>query len=141
MGILITFPLQWNSLNVREKLGMAGAASFINENTKPNEKIFAGSSLIYFAFKYYNKSGIPAKLYAPDALPHFSGTALLSKDDIIADFPKETKKGDIIWMLNTTGFGNYQPSLPQNWKKLDENGFQEVNDYQGWIIVSKYKVE
>lgn len=141
IGISLTFPLQWNSLDAGEKPGMSAAAEYINENARPDEKIFVGSSLIYFTFRYYNESGIPAKLYAPDALPHFSGTALLSKNDTISDFSEETKKGDIVWMINTTGFGNYQPALPQNWSKLEENGFEEVNAYQGWVIVSKYKVK
>jgi len=120
---------------------MAAAAEYVNENAKPGEKIFVSSSLIYFVFKYYNQSGIPAKLYAPGPMPHFSGTALLSEKDIIADFAKETKKGDIVWLVNTTGFGNYQPALPQNWLKVEEKGFEEVNAYQGWAVIAKYKVD
>ena len=141
IGVSITFPYQWNSLKVEKKPGMSAAAKYINENAKTDEKIFAGSSLIYFTFKYYNKSDILPKLYAPVSMPHFSGTALLSKEEIISDFSKETKKGDVVWIINTTGFGNYQPVPPQNWIKKDEKGFEEVNAYQGWIIVAKYKVE
>lgn len=140
IGVSITFPYQWNGLNVEKKPGMAGATKYLNENIKPEEKIFVGSSLIYFTFKYYNKSGSQAKLYAPSPMPHFSGTALLSKEDLIVDFSKETNKGDVVWMLNTTGFGNFQPILPQNWIQEDEKRFEEVNAYQGWIMVQKYKV-
>ena len=141
IGASITFPCQWNSLHVEKKPGMSAAAKYVNENTEPDEKIFVSSSLIYFTFKYYNRSGIQAKLYAPGPMPHFSGTALLSKEDVITDFSEETKKGDIVWMVNTTGFGNYQPTLPQNWVKENEKGFEEVNAYQGWIVIAKYKVE
>lgn len=141
IGISFTFPYQWSALNVGEKPGMSAAAKYVNENSKPDEKIFVGSSLIYFVFKYYNESGIPAKLYAPGPMPHFSGTALLSPEDIIADFSKKTSKGDVVWMVNTTGFGNFRPALPENWAKIDERGFQEVNAYQGWIVISKFKVE
>ncbi|MDO8601452.1 MAG: glycosyltransferase family 39 protein, partial [bacterium] len=141
IGVSITFPYQWDRLNVEKKPGMAAAAKYINENVKPEEKIFVSSSLIYFTFKYYNESEIQAKLYAPGRLPHFSGTALLSKEDIIVNFSEETIKGYIVWILNSTGFGNYQPTLPQNWLKEDEKGFEEVNAYQGWIVIAKYKVE
>ena len=139
-GFLITFPYQWDRLNVGEKPGMSAAAKYLNENAEPNEKIFVGSSLIYFTLKYYNESDILPKLYAPGPMPHFSGTALLSKEDIIADFLKETKKGDSVWMMNTTGFGNYQPTVPENWQKIEEKNFQEVYDYQGRIILTKYIV-
>ncbi len=140
IGVSLTFPFHWKGLQTEKKPGMAAAAGYLNENVRPGEKIFVGSSLIYFTFRYYNTSGVEAKLYAPDALPHFSGTALLSESDIIANFSEETKKGDIVWMLNTTGFGNYQPQLPENWLEQKEKGFQEVNDYQGWLIVKKYEI-
>jgi hypothetical protein len=140
VGAFLTFPINWSILDVEKKPGMAAATKYINQEAKPNEKIFVGSSLIYFVFKYYNQTPISPKLYAPDLLPHFSGTALLSKEDTIADFNQETKKDDIVWMVNTTGFGNYQPLIPNNWVKEKEYGFEEVQPYQGWIIVTKYKV-
>ena len=141
LGSLITFPLQWQSLKVETRSGMAGAANYLNQNFKPDEKIFVGSSLIYFTFKYYNQTSAPPLLYAPGHMPHYSGTALLSPEDIIIDFNEETKKDDIVWMVNTTGFGNYQPEIPENWIKISEEGFQCVYDYLGWIIISKYKVK
>lgn len=139
-GVLITFPYQWSRLGAETKPGMSAAAKYINENAKPDEKIFVSSSLVYFNFKYYNKSGIQAKLYAPDPLPHFSGTALLDEEDIIDDFGENVKKNDLVWLIDTTGFGNYRPALPLNWKKLEEKNFQDVYDYRGWVIVSKYIV-
>jgi mannosyltransferase len=141
LGSLIAFPVRWVRLQVEKKPGMAAAANYLNQEVKPSEKIYVGSSFVYFTFKYYNKTGIQPKLYAPGSLPHFSGTALLSLGDIIGDFNEGIKKNDIVWMINTTGFGNYQPSLPPNWKKEEEKGFQDVYDYQGWIIVTKYQAQ
>ena len=140
LGSLISFPIYWINLNVKEKPGMAEAANYLKQEVGPNDKIFVGSSLIYFNFKYYNQTGVHSFLYAPRPLEHFSGTALLSPEDIIKDFSQPTKKDDIVWLLNTTGFGNYQPQVPENWAKLKEKRFQEVYDYRGWIIVSKYQV-
>lgn len=141
IGAIITFPIQWGSLEAEKKPGMAGASQYLNSKYSQGDKIFAGSSLIYFTFRYYNQTGFPAKLYAPGNMPHYSGTALLSPEDIIADFNKEAKKGDIVWKIDTTGFGGHQPEAPETWKKLDEKGFQDIYDYRGWIIVKKYKVD
>jgi len=139
LGNLGFFVFNWNSLDVDNRPGIAGVADYLNQETIPGDKIFIGSSFIYFTFKYYNKTLIHPRLYAPEKLPHFSGTALLSKKDIIKNFSQEVKKGEIIWFLNTTGFGNFQPELPSNWIKLEEKKFQDIYDYRGWIIVSKYK--
>lgn len=140
LGSLISFPIYWINLNAKEKPGMAGATNYLKQEVGLNDKIFVGSSLIYFSFKYYNQTGIHPLLYAPDPLAHFSGTALLSPEDIIKDFYQGVKKDDIVWMTNTTGFGNYQPKVPENWAKLKQERFQEVYDYRGWIIVTKYQV-
>lgn len=141
LGSLVSFPIYWVNLGVEKKPGMAEAATYLNEEAKPDDKIYVGSSFVYFTFKYYNQTGIYPKLYQPFPLPHFSGTALLSPKDVIEDFYQGIEKDDIVWMINTTGFGNYQPSLPQSWLKLDEKSFQDVYDYRGWIIVSKYQVQ
>ena len=156
LGSLIAFPVRWARLEVEKKPGMAAAASYLNQQAKPGEKIYVGSSFVYFTFKYYseqyaqyigrhtaryNQTEIQPKLYTPGSLPHFSGTALLSPKDIVQDFYQGIEKNDIVWMINTTGFGNYQPSLPDNWLKKEEKGFQDIYDYQGWIIVTKYQVQ
>jgi len=144
-GTIISFPIYWALLSPYEKPGMAQASKFLSQNIKANEKIFVGSSLIYFNFKYYNQYVNPTKihplLYAPDPLKHYSGTALLSEGDIIRDFSSATKKGDIVWMVNTTGFGNYQPEVPKNWKALEKKEFPEVYQYRGSIILTKYKIQ
>jgi len=140
-GSLVAFPVRWANLEVEKKPGMAATANYLNQQVKPGEKIYVGSSFVYFTFKYYNQTGIQPKLYAPYSLPHFSGTALLSSEDIIRDFYQGIKKDNTIWMINTTGFGNYQPTVPENWVKIDEKGFQDIYDYRGWIVVSKYQVQ
>jgi hypothetical protein len=140
LGSLISFPVRWQRLEVEKKPGMAATANYLNQQVKPGEKIYVGSSFVYFTFKYYNHTGMQPKLYAPYSLPHFSGTALLSPQDLIQDFYQELERNDIVWMINTTGFGNYQPSPPDNWVKKEEKGFQDIYDYQGWIIAAKYQV-
>lgn len=137
---LISFPLRWLNLEVKKKPGMRGAANYLNQKVKAGDKIYVGSSFVYFTFLYYNKTKVHPLLYAPAPLLHYSGTALLSPKDIIKDFNFKIKKGDTIWLINTTGFGGYQAQVPAHWQKLEEKSFQDVYDYRGWIIVSKYKV-
>ncbi len=85
-------------------------------------------------------------LYIPglttlDQIPHFSGAALLTNSDLLANFNKNTKKRENIWVLWTTGFYEKKPEVPQNWEKISEAGFQDVFDYKGWIVVTKYEVQ
>lgn len=139
--LLSAYSFVYNSkdIEIEKKPGMAGAAAYINQEAKPNDKIYVGSSFVYFTFKYYNETQIYPKLYAPGELSHFSGTALLSSEDIIKNFEQETREDNTVWLINTTGFGNYQPQTPDNWIKESEKSFQDAYGYQGWIIVSKYK--
>ena len=141
LGSMATFPMHWSNLNADKKPGMAAAAAYLNQEVKPDNRIYIGSSFVYFTFKYYNKTEVCPRLYAPNPLSHFSGTALLSPQDTIKDFSQEVVKNDVVWLINTTGFGNYQPFPPDNWVKKEEKGFQDVYDYQGWIIVSRYRVQ
>ena len=139
LGCLCGFICSWNSLDIKNKSGMAGAAAYLNQEVASKDKIFVGSSFVYFTFRYYNQTSVSPKLYASGELSHFSGTALLSDEDIIKNF-QEAEKGEIVWLINTTGFGNFQPEVPPNWIKLEEKSFQDAYDYRGWIIVSKYKI-
>ncbi len=111
-------------------------------NFNPSEmiqenNIFAGNRL----YPEY----ISPLLYTPGLtklsdIPHFSGTALLTDYDLLTDFNKNVKRGEIVWLIWTTGFGGSKPTdIPQNWTQIDETGFQDVFDYRGWIVVTKYK--
>jgi len=117
--------------------GMAGAGEFINKNAKPNDQIISGSSFVFFTFKYYNQTNIEPVLYAPEKMLHFSGTALLNKKDIIKNWP-QIKTNTNVWLINTTGFGNYQPQVPQSWGKVEEKSYFDGRG-RAWIIVTKYE--
>lgn len=142
LGSLVAFPIRWANLDVEKKPGMTAAAAYLNQEVHQFDKIYVGSSFVYFTFKHYNKTGVHPLLYAPGPLLHFSGTALLSPEDIIKDFYQGgIEEGNIVWIINTTGFGNYQPEVPSHWIKEEEKSFQDVYDYRGWIIVTKYRVQ
>ena len=127
------------SLDLVNRPGMSAAANYLNKNVKQGDQIFVGSSFVFFNFKYYNQTGIKPLLYAPGEMSHFSGTAILYEDDVIKEFPKTPKAGTSIWTLNTSGFGNFQPKVPETWQLQSEKSWQEVFGHQGWIIVRQYQ--
>lgn len=143
-----SFIYNWKILNIKNKPGMGGAAKYISENAKRNDKILVGSSFVFFTFRYYNQTGIEPLLFVPGGLPHFSGSALLaSKNDskklenTFKDFGGAAKKGDTVYALWTTGFGANKPAeIPLTWRELEEKGFEDVYGYRGWIVATKYLV-
>ncbi|OGE81400.1 MAG: hypothetical protein A3E98_00215 [Candidatus Doudnabacteria bacterium RIFCSPHIGHO2_12_FULL_48_11] len=139
---LAMFFKNWKELNIKNKPGMAAASRIINEQATKDDKIYVGSSFIFFTFRYYNETGIKPLLYSSGSLetiPHFSGTALLTNDDLILDF-KQAEKNDRVWLLWTTGFGASKPNVPGNWSIVSEHEFQDTPDFKGKIVVTEYHV-
>jgi uncharacterized membrane protein len=140
---LVIFFKNWHDLGpIKDKLGMRAAAAVINDAAKPADKIYVGSSFVYFTFKYYNHTAIHPLLYSTGPLasiPHFSGTALLNPDDLILDFGTAAKN-DTVWLLWTTGFGGSKPNTPGNWQKIDEKVFGDTPGFKGDIYVTQYRV-
>ncbi|GAC1412323.1 MAG: glycosyltransferase family 39 protein [Candidatus Doudnabacteria bacterium] len=136
----------WTDLKVEDKPGMAQAAQYLNNNVGPNDHLDIASSFEYFNFKYYNHTGVTPLLYTPgiisiNQLPHFSGTAILTNQDLIQDFNNGTKPGDTAWILWTNAFGGSKPNTPANWIQINEKGSQDVRPYPGtWIVVTEYMV-
>lgn len=126
----------WNTLDVPGKPGMAQAAEYINSRAKTGDSIYAGSSFVLFTFRYYNGTSIRPLLYAPNELPHFSGTALLNGKDTIQTFPNAF--ANTAWKIDTTGFGNFQPETPSSWLLVSERVFPDIHAYRGDIIVREY---
>jgi 4-amino-4-deoxy-L-arabinose transferase-like glycosyltransferase len=133
----------WKDLGpVKDKPGMAAAAETINKSAGSADKIYVGSSFVYFTFKYYNQTPIHPLLYSNlplKDLPHFSGTALLDDDDLILDFG-QAKKNDTVWLLWTTGFGGSKPNVPGKWQKIDEKSFRDTPGFKGNIYVTEYHI-
>lgn len=152
LGIYVAFSLFavyyfWADLNVSTKPGMAAAARFLAANVQPEDKLYVGTSFEFFNFKYYNRTPVRPLLYTGGSrevsdLPHFAGTAILTNEDLVPDFNEQTRRGDLVWLLWTNGFGSSKPETPKNWAKIDEKSFAEVRPYVGtWIIVTEYKVQ
>lgn len=152
---VIIFFQNWKVLDVKDfgssvnrKPGMAKAAQMINEDVGPNDKIYVGSSFIFFTFQYYNQTPIKPLLLSSgsiETIPHFSGTAILTNEDIQLTqdglVPASVvKKNDTVWLLWTTGWGGTKPNVPGNWRKVQEREFPDTPGFKGSDYVTQYQV-
>jgi uncharacterized membrane protein len=146
---LLAFGHYWTALDVKSKPGMAAAAKYLNANVEPGQKIYGGSSFMFFNLKYYiGQLGIANQplLYSGGTtqvsqLPHYAGTALLTDADLLPDFSRDVKNSDTVWLIWTNGFGANKPEVPKNWTQIYEQSFAEVRPYVGTnVYVTEYKV-
>lgn len=149
------FTRNWRILDVKDfgssivkKPGMSSAGAYLNERASSTDKIYVGSSFIFFTFKYYNKTGAVPQLISGSPLssiPHFAGTAILTEQDLVLNdyifTPANYKKNEIIWLLWTTGFGGSKPNVPGNWSKIQEQSWGDTPGFKGNIYVTQYRVE
>lgn len=142
-GSLFVFFKNWADLDIAGKSGMTAAAKMVNSQALVSDKIYISSSFIFFTFQYYNQTGVKPLLYstAPfDQIPHFSGTALLNREDLVMNLAKAPKNSGV-WLLWTTGFGGSKPQVPANWKQIEERAFEDSPGFKGSIYISRYEVK
>jgi hypothetical protein len=136
----------WDDLNVKTKPGMAGATKYLNQNVGPSDKIYVGTSFEFFNLKYYNQSGVKPLLFTGgrssiNQMSHVEGVAILTDEDLLADFKKDVHQGDTVWLVWTNGFGSSKPAVPGSWVMINEKSYAEVRPYVGtYIYVDEYKV-
>ncbi len=160
---LTAYAHYWSELDVMTKPGMSAAGQFLKSNVASGDKLYVGSSFMYFNLKYYWTSKAVGEPYDQDTgysfnngarpllftggeahasnISHFAGSALLTDGDLLPDFKTATHSGDTVWMVWTNGFGASKPQAPLNWTQVDERSFAEVRPYVGtYVYVTEYKV-
>jgi len=140
LGMFFSYPVHWKAWKLGEQPGMQAAAAYIKESVQIQDNLLVNSSFVYFNFLYYNQTSLQPTLYAPSELSHFSGTALLREQDITTSF-SELDGQEKIWTIDTTGFGNFQPTVPKSWNKLSEKRFSDAYEHRGEIIVREYEIK
>jgi len=152
---LYYFINSWSVLAVRdfgsavnEKPGMAAAGAYMTERVGQSDRVYVGSSLIFFTYKYYNQTGVTPRLISGSPLkdiPHFAGTAIMTEDDLILNdemFDRASyKKNDIVWLVWTTGWGGSKPNVPGNWKATSQESWTDAPGFKGEVYVTQYRVE
>ncbi len=150
-----TFYNYWDALDVKNKIGMAGASKYITANIEPQHKLYVGSSFMFFNLKYYISQEYKCiKCVKPKPLlfsggntevrnmPHYAGTAILTNEDLLPKFGSDVARGDTVWLVWTNGFGGSKPDIPSDWDEIDEKSFAEVRPYVGtFVYVTEYKVD
>jgi mannosyltransferase len=155
-AMVFTFFKNWSDMGVKnlfidrslnKKPGMAAASAIVNEYARPDDKIYVGSSFVYFTFRYYNQTGISPRLISSEnleSIPHFSGTALLSPSDLILTDTifnnPEVEKNNTVWLVWTTGFGGSKPNVPGNWRTVTQYQYADAPGFKGDIYITQYHV-
>ncbi len=159
----------WQQLDVKTKPGMAAVSKFLQSNVASTDKLYVGSSFMYFNLKYYwtqEDSGQPGGftkqiddsdtryhflngvrplLYTSgtediEDISHYAGSALLVNADLLPHFTA-AHSGDTVWLVWTNGFGSGKPQVPLNWAQVYERSYAEVRPYVGtYVYVTEYKV-
>jgi mannosyltransferase len=165
---LFAFTNFWNDLNVKNKPGMSGAVKFLKSNVSSQDKLFVGSSFVYFNLKYYwtvplvsteknilqdsttdygFASNVRPLLFTngtakASEISHVTGNALLVDADLLSDFKSNVNTGDTVWLVWTNGFYANKPEAPLNWVVVDEWSFSETRPLyaNSSVFVTQYKV-
>lgn len=146
---LWTYADYWKQIANPPRPGMYGAVNYIKSNIQPKDKIFSGTSFMFFNLKYYiKKTNIlnPVKLYtggrsSVKEMSHVEGSAILADFDLAANMSDTVVVGDNVWLVWTEAFGSNKPSIPNNWSEVSEKKFLEVRPYP-WatVNITEYKV-
>jgi len=144
----------WTSLHFEDHPGTVAAVQYISLNAQKDDPIIVSSSFVYFSVLFHVNSepsgsmsflrkqasaGISSvKLYSESGeLSHFSGGPILTKEDIVGPEIFQAKP-NVIWAVDTTGFGGSKLPVPTEYKLDSEKSFSELFGHQGDIIVRKY---
>jgi hypothetical protein len=141
---------------------MAKAVKYLYANYQAPDKLYVGSSFMFFNLKYYLSQNSPVAFVATSAnqtetikpwlysggvtevraMPHYAGTALLTNNDLLPDLNRNLKSGNKVWLVWTNGFGAEKPKVPLAWQAISQQEFPEVRPYLGTsVFVSEYQVK
>jgi hypothetical protein len=125
-----------------EKPGMAGAAALVNHEARGGDAIIVAHSLIYFPFKYYNRTIIQPSLYSTiplERFPRYAGQALLDPAQMTDDLGALSGPRRV-WYLWTDGFYQKKVAVPTNWRLQSTHRFDDTPGYKGSIVVDEYAI-
>ncbi len=139
--MLLSYLNFWVKSDIAYKPGMKAAAAYLNIKHQEGEKILVTSSFVFFTHRFYNRTNAKALLYAPGEMSHFSGTALLDREDIVKSFKEFATPGEKVWLISTSGFGNFRSEPPESWRKIEGGEFKDSNSVKGSIFVEEYQIK
>lgn len=142
IGLLVTSIQYWNELQILDRPGSQGATDYVVSQISDNQPVIVTSPFIYFSVIHYLEEKYnhthSAKLYSETGeLIHFAGGPILKQSDITGPSSFSTSSSNIIWLVETNGFGGDKLPLPSGWSVADEQMYPEVFPHQGQVFVRK----
>lgn len=128
-------------LDVPHCPGAIGANEYLEASRSVGETVVVCSPLLYFSMLHHSKNRKDWYVYKPpQPIPHFEGTALLDRSEMLSDGELDELPGSALWVVDMTGWGVREVPATPKWGLLSERRFREVLDIQGDIIVRKYRI-
>ncbi|MBI1917915.1 MAG: glycosyltransferase family 39 protein [Planctomycetes bacterium] len=140
LSVLVGF---WQDMDVDRRPGARAAADYIHEQRQPGEPVVVCSPLMYFSLLYHAPDRAAHYLYSDGhPIPHFYGTAALTREDLITDAQLRGIPSRRLWAVNMAGgyWGSYRVSVPSGWVERNRRSFREVFGL-GEVTVVLYEVE
>lgn len=147
----------YQRLDLPRHPGVQGAVATIAASARPHDPIIIGSSFIFFPVDHYVSEKYsrpefcfgcilrpPPRLTTPHlysesrALSHFAGGPILRPGDSVGPEVFQDPATISLWVVDTSGFGGSNVSVPPEWRKTSEATFPEVFAYQGDIFLKHY---
>jgi mannosyltransferase len=135
--------LFWQELDITSKPGAHGAASLVFTQRQADEPVLVSSPFVFFAVDHYAReefagATVPRLYASSDRFVHFAGGPILTVEDLISPQMLEASSYPAIWMVDTSGFGSSEATLPPSWQRQRRVVFPEVFSHQGEVFVSRY---
>jgi len=129
-------------LDFDHRPGLQAAMATIYANHP--DQVLVSSSFIYFSARHYAQermSDTGVKLYSASGsadFAHFAGGPIITDEDVVSN--NFLNNLNSFWLVDTTGFGGSETTLPPEWQPVQRYSFPEIFDYQGDIIIRRFVV-
>ena len=102
------------------------------------------SPFVFFPVLHYAEekfaSGRAVKLHSETGdVAHFAGGPVLLLTDLTTSAELGATDAQVLWVVDTTGFGGTALAVPTPWQATMSKRFPEVFGYQGEIILTRYQ--
>jgi uncharacterized membrane protein len=138
---MATYATYWTELDLNSKGGAHAATRDVYEQKASDEPIIVTSPFVFFSVLHYAQEEFnnnQPRLYSESKeLAHFAGGPILKQEDVVG--PEVfNNENNVLWVVDTTGFGSTPLEPPSEWRSQYHESFPEVFPYQGNVMITKY---
>ncbi len=102
---------------------MKAVGDLVSQQFRPGDELIAGEIYVYFDFSYFNHTGQPLKLYAPNGVNGYNESSLIYDQPqlIVRNFSDLHPTGEYcVWMIGKPGEQSYFDQVPINWHLITD---------------------